>query len=72
VGLAAAEPLDLAGVDVDADDVVALLGEGDSQWKSHVAEAHDADPHAAQCTDPIPGKRLARRPRAARLKVGAR
>ena len=49
--LAAVEPLDLAGVDVDADDVVALLGEGHGEWKPHVTEPHDADPHAAQCTD---------------------
>ena len=52
-------------VDIDADDVVALLGEGHGQWKPNVTEPHDADPHAAQCTDAMAGKTVAARGRAA-------
>jgi hypothetical protein len=51
VGHAAIEPLDLAGVDVDADDVVALLGEGHGKRQPDIAEPHDAHPHGAAVYD---------------------
>ena len=47
VGVAVADRADLARVGVEADDVVARLGEGDGERQAHVAEADDPDGHSA-------------------------
>ena len=49
-----AQPGDLPGVDVDADHVLALLGEGDGQREPDVAQADDPDAHdppRSKCRD---------------------
>ena len=51
VGLAPAQRVDDAGVDVDPDDLDALLGEGDGERQPDVAEADDPDPHARASGD---------------------
>ncbi len=43
--LALVQALDLAGVDIDADDVIARLGEAGARDEAHVAGAEDGDSH---------------------------
>ena len=45
------ERLDLARVDVERDDAVALLGEGHGERQADVSEAHDPDRHTAASVD---------------------
>ena len=45
VAAAGVDPVDLAAVGVEADDVVPGLGKGHREWQAHVAKSDDADLH---------------------------
>ena len=45
------EGIDLARIGIEADDLVALLGEGDRKRKPHIPQPHDSYLHARKCRD---------------------
>ena len=51
VAAALGEGVDLARIGIEADHLVALLGEGHRQRQPHIPQPHDSDLHARQCRE---------------------
>ena len=45
--------LQLALVEVEADNLMASFGEGDSEWQSDIAQSYNSDFHRAKCKERI-------------------
>ena len=59
--LARSMTVDLLLIDVDADHLVALLGEADARDEPDVADAHDRDPHQASAASRLPAYQIIER-----------